>query len=66
MGTGIDGKGKYTWNIRQAARQSAKVRQCPECNRKSAISTSYESGYIIKWCRWCDYRVERKVSDAIR
>lgn len=52
------------WKDSMAASASAIGRQCPSCGRKSAIQTMYdlEWGYVIKTCRWCDYRQERKIT----
>ena len=55
MSNGIDGKGRYTWNIKLAQIQSAQARKCPKCGRKSAIKTEYDNNIIYKSCRWCDY-----------
>jgi hypothetical protein len=59
--SGIDGPGKKdTYFMRLAQRESAKIRQCPICNRKSAMVITYEdfvSGHVVRQriCRWCKH-----------
>lgn len=65
MGSGVDGGGHNTSNLRKAAAKSAENRRCEACGRKSAMERITEPGLRYRACRWCGHvdRV-RRLPDA--
>jgi ribosomal protein L37AE/L43A len=59
MATRTDGNTKRaTTNTVTAMRRSAQSRQCPKCQRKSALKRYDDGTYSGVFCRWddCDYK----------
>lgn len=47
---------------RQAARESAERRKCPDCSRKGALRTWSGTAFIE--CRYCGYEIDRRKWEA--